>query len=73
MEIKRSYGIMSDMIGNEVELSETEYMSLLCRLDDEKYVPTEEELTTNYQHGNYLFFVVRRNNFNHIVYYDNYE
>lgn len=57
-------------LDKEVILTSFEYETLLIKLEDDYYIPTEQELHTDYVIKDYRFFIIRKKGMNHVVYYD---
>lgn len=56
------------------QLSKMEYEELLIRVYEDTYVLTQAESQDDYQCGKHIFFIVRRNSNNYVIYIDdNYE
>lgn len=52
-------------------MSDLEYQTFLIKMENDDYIPSEHELSTDFTTKKHCFFVVRRKNMNHIIYYDN--
>lgn len=56
------------------QLTKMEYEELLMRVYEDSYTLTQAETQDDFQCGKYLFFIVRRNNANYVIYIDdNYD
>lgn len=72
MELTRQIGFEFGKLEkyDVIILNKLAYQELLIRLEDDCYIPTEEEFTNDFACGKHTFFIVRRHNINYIIYYE---